>query len=367
MYIPNSKVIKKSPKHILVAPLDWGLGHATRCIPIIKALLSHDARISLASSGRAGALLRSEFPSLAYFELPAYDIQYPSDNMYWNMGLQLPKLVRAIFAEKHCIKELAKAHSFDAIVSDNRFGCFHPRIQSVFITHQLHIEIPNPITRKIVAKVNQSLIRRYNACWIPDHPAPYNLAGKLSDPPVHSATQYLGTLSRMKTFDEAPQYDIVAVLSGPEPQRSIFEQQVLHQLKVLPQKTLVVQGKPDIPFQKTKVDQIEVVSFLGAEALNHAILASHFVICRSGYSSIMDLIELKKKALLIPTPGQTEQEYLAEQLCQKGIFLKQKQKNLDIGTAFEKRGQFSGLANSTQKNDRLESVIQQFLSSLEGS
>ncbi|MBK7872558.1 MAG: hypothetical protein IPJ74_18690 [Saprospiraceae bacterium] len=130
-------------KRILVAPLDWGLGHATRCIPIVQELLDQDAEVLLATNGGAFELLRKEFPTLIVEKLPAYNIRYANGNMYWNVGIQLPKIIKAIVSEYYTLKKLIHQYQIDAIISDNRYGCFSKKVKCIFITHQINILIPN--------------------------------------------------------------------------------------------------------------------------------------------------------------------------------------------------------------------------------
>lgn len=278
------------------------------------------------------------------------------------MATQLPKLLGAVFAERQQIKTWVKQQQVDAIISDNRFGCIHPNIKSVFITHQLHIRIPNPILSPIIEWINRKFIGQFNECWVPDHDAPDNLAGVLSFPPIHPNTKYLGTLSRMKPLDSKCDYDLIAILSGPEPQRTNLENILLHQLAALPLKSLLIQGKTEKRQKWQAQENVEIVSFLTTKALNHAIASSKYVICRSGYSSIMDLIALGKKALLIPTPGQTEQEYLADHFFEKGYFYKQEQNEVDIEKALNHIKQWTPLNFNT--GNQLQNTITNFLSHL---
>lgn len=280
--------------------------------------------------------------------------------MYWNMTLQLPKLLKAFFAERQRIKTLVKQHQFDAIISDSRFGCFHSKVKSVFISHQLHIKIPNSFISKVVEWINTKIIGQFSECWVPDLPNHKNLAGHLSHPPIHPNTKYLGLLSRMKQMEVESHYTLIAVLSGPEPQRSRLERILIPQLRELPYKSLLVQGKTELLKKEQLKKNLEVVSYLNTRALNHAIASSKYVLCRSGYSSLMDLAILNKKALLIPTPGQTEQEYLANRLFQKGLFLKQKQAELNVKSALERLDQFSGLNLKDQDTHRLTNIIRSF-------
>lgn len=330
-------------KCVLVAPLDWGLGHATRCIPIIQELQKQGATLVLATNGRAYDLLQQAFPNLPLEKLPAYAIHYRSNNMFWNIGSQLPKIIWVIWQEHRQLRKLIQKYKVNIVISDNRYGCYHRKIQSIFITHQLNIIIPNLFLQSIVNFCNRLLIKQFDTYWIPDLGRENSLAGELSNPISFSKAFYIGILTRIRYLDLPKKWDIIAVLSGPEPQRTILEKIIIKQISQLPYKILLIQGKPEIKLEVWKFGSLEVIPFLNAEDLNEAMAASDVVICRAGYSTIMDLAVLGKKAILIPTPGQTEQEYLAQRFFEKGIFYTQKQAELNLPMALEKVHAFTGL------------------------
>lgn len=334
MFFQNTNVANplRQRKKILVVPLNWGLGHATRCIPVIRELLAQGAGVFLASDGRALDLLKQEFPGLPAFELPAYDIHYRSPNMVWNIATQTHNILRAIYLEKKAVGKLVAQHGIEGIISDNRFGCRSDKVPSVFIAHQINLLVPFAPLQAVARRINHYLIKAFDECWVPDKEGEPNLSGKLSHGLGKTGfpVRYIGCLSRMKVFETAKKYDAIAVLSGPEPQRTAFEKAVLAQAQKLPWRFLLVQGKTEAKERFFVGENIEVVSFLPSKELNEAILASRFYIGRSGYSTIMDLVKLGKPALLVPTPGQTEQAYLAERLCGKGLFVTQRQNRLDL-------------------------------------
>lgn len=352
-----------SSKRILVAPADWGLGHASRCVPIIQSLLKNQALPILATNGRALRLLEKEFPQLPKIPFPAYKIQYPSNNMFWNIGIQLPKLLSTIRKEQQQINKLARNMQIDGIISDCRFGCFHHNVKSVLITHQLNIQIPFSPVEKIVNWKNHKTIRQFDECWIPDWNSD-RLAGLLSKPIADHELHYLGPLSRMSNKKYSKHYDLIAVLSGPEPQRTYLEKQIIEQVKHLTLRMLLIQGKTEVEKRFKIGAHIDVISFLTSKGLNEAIGKSGIVLSRSGYTTIMDLAVLQKKAILIPTPGQTEQEYLAQKFHEKKIFLTQQQKDFDLKTALEKVNDYSGIISSKHVPESLDSFIQNFLISL---
>lgn len=349
---------------ILFTILNWGLGHATRCIPIIEELQKHPVKIILASEGRSYLLLKKAFPDLLIDKLPAYNIRYDSPNMVWNIGKQLPKIARAVYREHKQVARLVQKHNIDIIISDNRYGCFANFTTNIFITHQLNIKTPWRWLDRIVHFFNKKALKRFDQIWIPDVLPPKNLAGELSIPrrwfPI--AAKYLGILSRMKPLNLPQKYDAILLLSGPEPQRTFLEKKLIEQAQQLPLQFLMVKGKPELNKHYFIGENIEVFDFLDAEALNRAIASSGLVVSRSGYSTLMDLVYLEKKALLIPTPGQTEQEYLAEYLMEQAIFYYQKQKDLDLKAGIEQAQNFTGFKKKDFQKEYLTGMIKDFFS-----
>ena len=327
-------------KKVLVAPLDWGLGHATRCIPIIKYLIESNAEVIIASNGPSLILLKKEFPTLTSLKLPPYNIKYYSRNMGINMILQFPKIVYAIISEHLILKRIIKQYNIDIIISDNRFGCFNKNIKSIFITHQLYIQMPKQLKflGGIIRSVNHFFIRKFDECWIPDfEDKTQSLSGNLSHPPPNFLHKYVGPLSRMNFEKTTINRRILVILSGPEPERTRVEKRLIKALKSTTDSILLIQGKPDkLIKQKEIAPNFISQNFMTSDTLNQAILESEIIICRAGYTSIMDLVILGKKAILIPTPGQTEQEYLAEYFDQRGLFIKLDQKKIGWEVLLEK-------------------------------
>jgi hypothetical protein len=227
----------------------------------------------------------------------------------------------------------------------------------VFLTHQVNIKTPYHALTWVVNTFNHYLIQRFSACWIPDMAGEINLSGKLSRPVFKGIYRYIGALSRMKSFDQEKKYDAIAVLSGPEPQRTYLEQVIIRQASALPYGFLIVQGKTERKERFFLQKNIEVASFLTTAELNEAMLASRIFIGRSGYSTLMDLAKLGMKAVLIPTPGQTEQEYLAEKCRQGGVFFIQRQRDLDLKKAMEFADAYPGLQGSFFDEKALRDVV----------
>ena len=335
--------LKSDNKNILIAPLNWGLGHATRCIPIIKALQENDFNPIIASDGIALELLRKEFPYLKTLELPSYQIEYAKNgkNFKWKLLKNLPKMVEAILDEKSIVKKWIKKYEIDGIISDNRLGVFNKKIPSVFITHQLNVMTGN--TTWITSKVHQHIIKKYAACWVPDVKGKLNLTGTLghlehSTLPLH----YLGPLSRMHKMGLPMQYDLMIILSGPEPQRGLLEAHLIEEVKRFTGKVVFVKGIIEAEQKKEQIGNVTYYNFMKTRQLEQTFNESEKVLCRSGYTTIMDLAKLNKKAFFIPTPGQYEQIYLAEKLEKEGLVPYSTQENFRIED-LSKTDQFKGL------------------------
>lgn len=346
-------------KAVLICPLDWGLGHATRCIPIIRLLIKKNKRVILAANGGAYQLLQKEFPDLPIFHLPPYDVRYYSKNMLINFLLQAPRICWTIRKEYVAVQKIVGQEKLDIVISDNRFGCYSRKAKSIFISHQLYPISPISWMSKAFHIFNSLFIRSFDACWIPDYEGVNNIAGRLSHPSLAMPTVYLGILSRMHLVFKPIRYDVLFLLSGPEPQRSRLERRLLAQIPNLKGNFVLVRGKTDKYEETSPAPNLRVISFLTSDDLNAILAESAVVVCRSGYSTIMDLVKLQKPALLIPTPGQTEQIYLAEYLEEQGIFPFQHQHQLDLHSGLSDINNYAGPAQFPLKVDeeRLEKII----------
>jgi uncharacterized protein (TIGR00661 family) len=350
-------------KHVLIAPLDWGLGHATRCIPIINELRERDIAVSIASSGQSLMLLKNEFPDLLFFELPSYHPRYSTRIPFViDIFLQLPKFLRVIRGEHQVLQRLIKDHHVHLVISDNRYGCWSAKVPSFFITHQVNILFPAGFKawEKIGNYFNHCQIKKFTACWVPDEKQ-NRLTGKLTNT-ASTNVKFIGMLSRFKKIQVPLRYDLLVLLSGPEPQRSALERIMINQLQQVELKVKIVRGIPEAN-EELRMDnaKVSIDNYLSATELNRVIEESELVICRSGYSTIMDLMKLNKKAIFIPTPGQTEQEYLAEQLKGKGIANYQQQNQFSLATSLEESKKYKGFEGWQMSNGLLSEILDQVL------
>ncbi len=328
-------------KRILVCPLDWGLGHASRDSIIIQKLSARGHEIIIAGSGLSLSLLKNEFPYKKFISLPASEIKYDRKIPAWLAILKLlPGWIINTIREHRALIKIIRNEQIDLVISDARYGLWNSGIPSVLITHQLAIKLPvkSKFFERMIISINRLVIRRFNAFWIPDYQGFPNLSGGLSHIPViPKNARFIGPLSRFDGMEqEAPKelkYEVVAVISGPEPQRSVFEELLTIQLAGFGKKSLMVCGRPDKEENVDITDYCTRVSFLTGQELSDVLISARFIICRSGYSSIMDLAALKKTACLVPTPGQTEQEYLADYLSQNNMFPYYKQKDFNLQDA----------------------------------
>lgn len=331
-------------RRILVAPINWGLGHATRCIPIINSLEDHRYEPVLASDGPALELLKKEFPHLPVEELPSYNIQYTANPQFlkWKLIMDTPGILNTIKAEKNRTAELVEKYDLRGIISDNRFGVRYKYIKNVFITHQLNVLSGN--TTWISSKLHQKYIKKFDQCWIPDLPGPRNLSGILGHLKTKpEGAKYIGPLSRFEKKDLPKIYEHLVILSGPEPQRSFLEKILLKELKNSTSRTLFIRGVIEYRpfFADNQNSNLEIRNYMYGSELEEAMNSSNLVIARSGYSTIMDMAKLGKKAFFIPTPGQFEQEYLAQRLMNLGIAGSCDQGNFSL-EKLNKNKRFSG-------------------------
>lgn len=304
---------------VLFCPLNWGLGHATRCIPLIRQHIEQGDEVIIATEGHPEALLRHEFPNLKYIQFPSYDIRYQSGKtQIFAMLMSLPRIFAGIVRERRWIHHIMKKEKFDLIISDNRFALWHKDAISIYITHQLMIKMPFIFkwAEPLVWLGHRFFINRYDHCYIPDFSGTENLSGDLSHLyPLPENAKFIGPLSRFS--DQTPPivstYKIVGLVSGPEPTRTLFETYLIERLQAENTKSIIIRG---LPSNNTNIGTIGKIDFLNhtpSSELAQLLQGADKIICRSGYTTIMDLHRLSclHKAEFHPTPGQTEQEYLA--------------------------------------------------------
>mgnify|MGYP003148400822 CR=1 FL=1 len=331
-------------RKILVAPLNWGLGHATRCIPIIKALLNQNFEPILASDGMALQLLKKEFPQLKSILLPSYHITYPEKGnlLKWKLIWNSPKIYKAIKAEKKLTKSLVEKYKLKGIISDNRLGVRSKQVKSVYITHQLNLLSGN--TTFLSRNLHRYYIEKFDECWIPDFQSKNNLSGKLSQTSEKDErVKFIGPLSRFEQLKCPILYKYGVILSGPEPQRSLLEQLLLAEFENTEDQILFIRGVVSKTHDLTSNNpNIHIRNYSFGHDLQKEMNMCRYIIARSGYTSIMDICKLEKKAYFIPTPGQYEQLYLAERLKQLGMAASCHQHDFTF-SKLEKIEEYSGL------------------------
>lgn len=350
----------------LIAPLNWGLGHASRCIPIIQYLTQKNIRVVIASDGDALAFLRQEFPLLPFVELPSYEVQYAADDRFAKkMVQQLPRFMEAIYREQEAVDEIVRKHMISKIISDNRYGCHHKDTQNYLISHQLKPRL-NGVLRHF-SWIAEQLLRlqfsNFTQVWVPDVET-VQLAGELAALPI-ADKRYIGLLSRIEIdaqfLESNDKYELLIILSGVEPQRSILEKKILSQLTNLSIKSILVRGTEDELPSDSIPANTTIYGRLTSHELSALISKSKYILCRAGYSSIMDLSVTGKKAILIPTPGQTEQEYLGAKLMQEKKYLMQTQAALNIEAALLDIDSYDGISIDDLDRNKYKEMIDKII------
>lgn len=322
-------------KHIIFGVLNWGLGHATRSKVIIDALLKADFQVTLASDGAALQWLKKEYPDLTCLTLPSYNIRYARYVPQWLvLALRAPLIWSAVRKERRRLRRFVVQNQVQGIISDNRLGFYHPEIPSVYMTHQVHLKA-GPFSG-IAERLHRQFIERYQECWVPDRTED-GLSGELSaDPSLAVPVRFIGPLSRFREADPQKEQDwIMAVLSGPEPQRSLLQRRLLRQMGQSKESFTIIAGSEG-KRPKTLPKNVRWKGRLNSGELERLMRRAKLVISRSGYSSIMDYCAMQKKALLVPTPGQGEQIYLAKKHQAEGRFHCVEQKQIDLSRDLEK-------------------------------
>jgi hypothetical protein len=318
---------------IFVCAMNWGLGHATRCIPLIKIFENLGCNVTLGSDGPSLILLKHEFPHLDAIELPSYGIKYSRIlPMAFNMLFQMPKILINIIREKKYIDKIQESECFDIVVSDSRFGCHTKYATNIYLTHQVKIRFPRFMRFLEPGGVffHHLIIKKFDNLWIIDRKGESSLAGDMSQVYGYDNVFFIGILSRFTCGCIIKKnIDVCFLLSGPEPQRTQFENIIVKLNMPDSKRYCLIRGLPESVDFLSMPANWKVYNHITSEELGNVLLSSRHIVCRSGYSTIMDLVKLGLSATLVPTPGQPEQEYLAEYLSGKFGFRSIKQKSFD--------------------------------------
>jgi hypothetical protein len=319
-------------------------------IPVARKLQDLDQNVIIACGEEHSNLFRAEVPGLTYIDFPGFKPGYSGHlPQYIPLLFKIPQLLYHIAREHRRLKAIIKDYPIDIVISDNRFGLWNRKIRTAYITHMPLVPFPKPFQflEFIGVALHRLIINRYSLCMIPDLPGETNLTGRLSHGiKLPRNVRYIGILSRFPVKDghiisdleELPHNTVI--LSGPEPQKSIFREKILSFFKDSEILTLILEGRPGNGSELVVTGRFASSCHLPSAEMQQVIRSGEKIITRAGYSTIMELVSLNRSALLVPTPGQTEQEYLAHYLSLKGLFSSCQQRKFKPGF----------LINSTESN-----------------
>lgn len=331
---------------VLVAPLDWGLGHATRCAPIVQEFLDRGCEVELAVVKSNARILREMFPNVRQRLAPSYNIVYPKHG--YNMGFWLLKnsvhLKAVMHAEHRYAEEMVRRHHYDILVSDNRFAFYSKNAISIYMTHQRRIAFPQAFRMfETVGEMwHASVMAHFDEVWVPDLPDAPGYAGSLSHIAMSPRPlKFVGALSRFmlpgsEVENDASQNSdasranelsqknleklgVVAVISGVEPARTQFEARLRFVLAQTLGRHVMILGKPTLGQKCWKEGNITFYSHLPSDEFAQVVRRAEWVVSRGGYSTVMDMAVLGAKCIFVPTPGQYEQVILARDLTAAGF------------------------------------------------
>ncbi|MBD3346064.1 MAG: hypothetical protein GF401_13470 [Chitinivibrionales bacterium] len=367
--------MEQNVKRVLIAPLDWGLGHATRCVPIIRELKRRGHDVVLAAQGKPARVLSSEFPGIEIVPIVNYAVSYASHP--WLLYLKFPWLLLKVFLcaarENRQLNHIIHKHDIHVVISDNRFGCHSKNARCVYISHQLTVLMPKGFSflEPLFWWGHRQVTKKYDELWIPDVPQKENLTGDLTRKyPLPLNSRFIGLLSRFNRHtivqDRVENLDLLVMISGPEPSRSQFEKVVLAQLKNYHGRVVILAGDPSHTCGRKGLNPGVILKpHASTEEIIQLLLSAKAIICRGGYTTIMELVSLNKKAVLVPTPGQTEQRYLCQRLQSMGYCVMYDQNAFNLEKALDKLSRISTPCSLIPPYNLLNSAIDTLVSKIE--
>ena len=306
----------KSIKHsrILLSPLNWGLGHVSRTVPIIQWLLANENEVIICCDESQERFYRNYFPEIWYVPHEGYPFKFKGNG---NWTLDILKTFSALHLflkdEKRRVKDLVEKFNPDLIISDQRFGFISKKVKSVIISHQVNLPVSN---WNLLARVwNRKLLSKFNEVWIPDT-IEQEFSGELSNGNLKNK-HFIGNCSRFKnvlkenSMSKVKQYKYLGIISGPAPYNKQLLDLLIKKMELSNQKVVVIIPE-ELYDESLNSELITAISSPSHKEFIELLLESKIVISRAGYSTLMDLVETKNEGILIPTPGQAEQEYLSE-------------------------------------------------------
>ncbi len=353
-----------------MAPLDWGLGHTTRCIPLLRHLRLLGADVLFAGTVSQHRFVQSQLPDVECLPLQGYNVTYARTGHGFLPKLlsQLPRLQRTIRAEHRWLEALAAQRPIDGVLSDNRYGLWHPKIPSVILTHQLRVRTGlGNLADGIFQKLHYRLLDRFGACWVVDIPESPGLSGLLAHPALMPQNaRYIGPLSQFEgATGPVAKKHLLILLSGPEPQRTLLSDLLWPQALELGLPVVFVEGKRDAP-QRDSTATVQWRAQTGGDELRDLLQAASYTVCRSGYSTLMDAAILNARLIVVPTPGQTEQAYLGQQLQANNRVLCHRQDRFSLQEALAAAQRQPYEPWPANGSDRYKPVLRDWLDSLPG-
>jgi UDP:flavonoid glycosyltransferase YjiC (YdhE family) len=357
--------------HVFVSPLNWGLGHATRDIPIIEELLQRGHEVTVGTSGNALALLQRECPDCNFIFFKDYPAPYSDSRFFLPTFIAgIPGLLRAIAQEKKRFEVILAENRFDLIISDNRMSVYSSKVPSYFISHQLRYSMPRYLYpfEVMTMPFNSFFHSKFVRVIVPDinpNGGSNNLCGKLCRSNVNATNRrvyYAGILTSTKKMALERDLDFLAIASGPEPQRTRLEEIIMKQIQQLPGEKVVLLGSPQKEYHKKLDEHTTVHSYVSTEEKTQLMNRARFIIARSGYTTMMELAELETRhGLFTPTPGQTEQEYLSRYYAREGWFLSRSQYKLKLAEDSEKAMQYRGFPRMAKTRENVKRLYEDVL------
>lgn len=350
-----------------------GLGHATRSLPLIREFVKRGWEVVLGSSGRSHTFLRQEVPEARFVELPDYGLEYTDKGVELaQLAGRVPGLMHVIHREHGIVEEIVQDDELDLVISDHRYGCYSNSVPSCFISHQLKLIAPKPLRpfEFVGAGFHRWFHHKYGHVIVPDSANGREglLSGRLSRiGPRERNYHYPGILSSLRRVEGAGEdIDLLVSISGPEPQRSVFERMVRRQVKKIPGNKIITLGLPESNEVEHEANGLTIHHHLSRSQMEDCVNRARMIVSRPGYSTLMELVEIGKKAFFVPTPGQTEQLYLAERCSRMGWFYHVPQEEFDLPRDLEIAASYHGLPRRLSTAETVENIFPLFLEMVRG-
>ncbi|MEK6968538.1 MAG: glycosyltransferase [Nanoarchaeota archaeon] len=347
--------------HFVFVISNYGLGHATRMLPVIMKLIEQGEKVTIVAKGNSLLMLKNELGDASNYELMQYEVPLKFSDKGFSMFETLkagPSFISLISSQKKWLENFSAKEKIDRVIADGEIGYHLKNKKSFFVNNQLRL-LPGSLLGDGTELLTDVFSKGFEKVIVPDDENG-TLGGLLTSKTRFydkKRLAYVGILSSIRKKNVVRNVDYFISISGPGISKEVFTRQVMEQLHLLKGKVVVALGRPDLKEIASK-GNAKIYPYLNRKQQESFLNKAKLVISRSGYTTMMELAEIDKKAFFIPTLNHPEQEYLAKFQKNSGRFHYSKQDSFNFKEDIDEAKQYPGFKNVPKTKKSVEKFLE---------